>query len=650
MRLGLRIAILVGFGLVSAALAIPASRRPVDVENHAMKAAGTPEAAVEAVRDREFGVDRTVILCLEARAGATAPSPSDPDVRSWLAGLRDRPEVARVLPPLHRQAEGAIVFVVEVAADGDGRHGGPATAVARFAAESAPPPLRCWATGQVLGEVAIAQALVREQGQLVPIIVLVLFALLWLATGQWILAVAPLLPALAGVLWIEGVQGWLGVAIDPVGSLQAPVLLTVGVAGAVHLLEAFRDGVDSGLARDVAIARSVRVVRAPAVLTMATTVAGFLALWISDIPAVQRFGTSVAVGVAVTQGFAFLLVPLWLSVVGQWVRPRRTNVWSGFSLWLGAFTRRRGGVVQVGSAVLLAGGLVLASQLRVDTDPIRVLPENHPFRTSADEVARVLGGIETFELFLPPPGPPLPVVQAARLSLWLAAQDEVALPAGPVRRSEQGSYLVGAVLGPGGSAAREDLFGRAEAEARAMGWPEARAAGPSVQVSRDSGALVRGQALGMAATLLVIWLLMISGFRSLLWGTLGLLPNVLPCALLYGCLSAAGRPLSVGSAMIGSAMLGLMVDDTIHFLHGYARRRRAGAGGVSAVVRSLRHAGRAVTMTSAALGLGFCATLFGSLDTSREFGILAAGSIGVALLADLILLPSILLYWPRPSR
>jgi predicted RND superfamily exporter protein len=89
-------------------------------------------------------------------------------------------------------------------------------------------------------------------------------------------------------------------------------------------------------------------------------------------------------------------------------------------------------------------------------------------------------------------------------------------------------------------------------------------------------------------------------------------------------------------------LLGLIVDDTIHLLHRYRELRRAGLEGLSAIERVFQHSGRAIVITSVVLGLGFSVGLAGELATTVEFCGLAAVTILVAFLCDLLLLPAIL--------
>jgi hypothetical protein len=162
-------------------------------------------------------------------------------------------------------------------------------------------------------------------------------------------------------------------------------------------------------------------------------------------------------------------------------------------------------------------------------------------------------------------------------------------------------------------------------------------------MTRDSERLVTGQLRGLGVTAALITGVLVAGLRSVRLGLLGMVPNLLPCCLLYGGMAALGRPLTVATAMIGTVFLGLVVDDSVHELYLYRRARVAGASRADAVATALRRAGRAVTVTSVALCAGFAACWSGRMETTREFGALAAAIVAAAFATNLVVLPALLL-------
>ena len=137
------------------------------------------------------------------------------------------------------------------------------------------------------------------------------------------------------------------------------------------------------------------------------------------------------------------------------------------------------------------------------------------------------------------------------------------------------------------------------------------------------------------------------GLMIVALGLLGLVPNALPLLLINGGLAAAGAPMTVASTMIGTVMLGLVVDDTIHFLHAFEHTR---GERLRRVARTLLAVRRPIVITTVVLSAGFAVTLIGDLRPTREFGALAVGTLTLAVFADLTLLPALLLGRRRPLR
>lgn len=636
-----------------------------------MRSSASPEARAEERREALFGHDATLVLLLEPRApgSAAAPGPREEEggesgdeledvpsfdgaLESWTEGLRHARGVNELLP-LGDERPGEALVALTLAPDEAGSVAASLSAVVAEAERTAPATHRLSVSGSPAGEAAIAAALDREQRRIVPLVGLVLFTLLALVYRSLTLALGALLPALGGIAWTGALQQVLGYPVNPVTALLPPVLLAVGVAGSVHLVDAYLEERARGFGPEEATRAARGAIQVPALGCVATTVAGFLALGTSPIPAIERFGWLAAAGVVSTSLLAFAALPAWLRLFARserlLARAAGHGAWRPMSAVL---ARRLARLATPIAALVLAAALLLGwawTRLTVDTDPLRILPAHHPFRLATDRIGARLGGTETFDLLLDAPGPKGGWLALLGLQQAVLALDGVVGPGGPPRRAPDGTGLVTALLAPGGTTARERTFDAAEALARERGWETAHATGSPVRVARDSGAIARGEIYGLLATFLALGPGIGLGLRSLRLTLLGLAANALPCLLMHGGLALAGRPLSVASAMIGSVILGLVVDDAIYFLHGY-RAERARAMPRLAVARTLQHSGRAISVTSLVLALGFLAGLSGELSTTREFGLLASGSVLAAWAANALVLPALLLLRRRAPR
>lgn len=633
------------------------ARLPVDLENRALKAPGTPEEAALRRRVEAVGEDHALVAVLEGRAAA------DPKVVArFEQTLGEAPGASsvRTLPTRHG---GLAAFVVELAGQGEGEgsgaHGGYARSareLERAARAATPADARLALAGLPLVEIALAEAVQAESARVVPAVALALalcLAFAWRSVGA---ALAVLVPTAIGLAWTGGVRAWLGRALDPVAVLLDPVLLTVGVAAGVHAVEAWLAERTAGASAWEAAARARASLREPVASTSLTTVAGFLALAASSIPAVRDFGLFAALGSALVAWLGLTLVPACLALLAPFERrpphaarpPRRRRARAARLVrWIEARSRW----ISACAVVLGLAGALAWSGVRADDEPLSILPGSHPLRADAAVVARALGGSERFDVLLAPESAFAEPSRAALLAADLEARAAVGGLAGPPLRGSDGTVVLSALLAPAGSARREQLFDALEARWSAQEGAEAPTlAGVSVQIARDSLRLIRGQQRGLLLVLPALGLVFVLAFGSARLAGLALVPNLVPCLVVQGSLLALGRSATVASALVAAAMLGLVVDDTIHLVHRWQEARRAGCGPRKALVRALESAGGAAVRTSLCLAIGFGTSLIGGLSTSRQFGALSAAIVLVALVADLLLLPALLLGMERRRR
>jgi predicted RND superfamily exporter protein len=166
--------------------------------------------------------------------------------------------------------------------------------------------------------------------------------------------------------------------------------------------------------------------------------------------------------------------------------------------------------------------------------------------------------------------------------------------------------------------------------------------GLMTMMSRSWAAAIETITSAYVIALLVITVLMTLVLGSLRLGLLAMIPNLLPIVLTLGLMGGLGVPLDMFSLLIGSIALGLAVDDTIHFMHGFRRCYEA-TGDVEASVReTLQTTGQALLFTSIVLALGFFIYVFSTLSNLTSFGLLTAFAIAVALLADILVAPALM--------
>ena len=629
------------FAALTAWFAAGLLQQAVDPQNRAMKAPDSAEAAAL----RELGdvvpTDPIVLLAFERRDGAAFGATEVAALANLQRDCAAIPGVVTVhtvpnphpdlaLLPVAVEAEQAFVA---------------AAALLAAARAAAPPGIVVRATGLPLLEGTIARLVAGERQTIVPMLVAVLFAAALLFYRRLPFAIAVLLPALVAIAWTGGTFARLGHRLDPIASLLDPVLLTIGVAGAVHFVEAFRAARSAGDDPHTAATRAARDLLTPALLATATTMVGLWSLTTSSIPAVVDFGLRSAFGVALANAFTFLLLPTWLSTwAGAATAPLTA---ANGRRWLLGLRRWRHWLAAATVVSVVVAGFGITG-LRADNDPLRLLPADEPARIDHDHLAARLGGVETFHLLVPERDR---AAEPDRLLPLVAAVMElpgVAGPAGPALRSPGGAVAVPLLLTPGGSALREPLFASIERTCRQLGHPDVVPAGISVQIARDAHRLLQSLGGSLLLSFVALAIGMALGLRSLSLGMLAVATNLLPSAWLYGLLGLCDHPLSVATAMIGCTMLGLIVDNSLHLLHHY-RAALQHARPRAALRHAFARCGRAMTLASTVLALGFLTCAWSRLSTTIEFALLASATIVAAWVSTAMLLPAWLLRRRRSS-
>jgi predicted RND superfamily exporter protein len=178
----------------------------------------------------------------------------------------------------------------------------------------------------------------------------------------------------------------------------------------------------------------------------------------------------------------------------------------------------------------------------------------------------------------------------------------------------------------------------AQLEARA----DASLTGMMIVMGRSFVASIETLIRSYGIALAVITPLMMLLLGSIRLGLIAMIPNLFPIVLTLGLMGWVGIPIEMFSLLIGSVALGLAVDDTIHFMHGF-RRGYASTGDVADAVRStLRTTGQALLFTSIVLSVGFFIYALSDLSNLRNFGTMTAFAIVMAFVADVLLAPVLL--------
>ena len=548
--------------------------------------------------------------------------------------------------------------------------------------------------GTVAQTVEELRALWRDSAIFIPLTVVIGLALLWWVVGR----VRPMIIgglAMATVVSVS-VAGIVasGQPYSPITAMIPTLMAAYTTATLLHLYAAIQRGRIALLSRPQRIARALSETFKPGLFNVLTTGAGLLSLLWVDIPPVQTFGLSGAIGTLMVFLVVFILVP---PILLKWDTPRWPRRRSGLSharriaAAIAVFSLRNSRAVLIGTLLLMLAAVPLAMQLKVESNLIKFFAPEHSISRSTERVEARLSGVTTMEVVLTGDARdslknPATLAQIKSLQTWLEQQPEIDRSLSLVEVIEEMNRafsgedlgenalptdrklveqllliydgkdlyeLVNHEFQRGRIALNLNVHGaneigqvieRIEAHLRAQPIPgiHAEMAGFGRLFSDQEDRIVDGQIKSFASAFLQILLLMALLFRSFRGALICLVPNLAPLFFIFVVMGTTGIALDVATVLIAGVILGITVDDTIHLYHGYLHRIRHGVSPVFAIIRSVEASGRAVIAISIVLIAQFSLLGLSDFRPTAHFGMLCAVGLFAGQLFELLLMPALL--------
>ena len=536
----------------------------------------------------------------------------------------------------------------------------------------------------------VGRLLTRELTLMVPVVFVLMSIISSVFFRSIRIGMVPIAAVALGLLWTLGVMGWVGHDLNIVTTLIPPLVLALGFAYATHVVASFQANADGAGRAQRALARVIF----PVAFTALTTAAGFLSLLTNGLEVIRGFGVFSAVSTATTLLASVTLVPLLLSsrsMADSVAAPIDTSWLDRQFAKLAAFDVRHATGILVAAFGLFVLALWAATKIEVNLPVIENFGRDTEIRQAYEEVDRLFGGANQFYIMLRAEEKgafdrPEWLEEVARLQDWLVEQPEIGGTTSvvqylevlnealggeetPTRRIPESEELVAQLLLFGANEELDVLLDRAHQvitilvrstetetrefdrlakriDARLAELPEGitgYTTGNAILLTRAANRIARGQVTSLLAAGGMIALLLIGYFRSIRLGLYALVPNLLPVVLYFGLLGTTGITLNNSTALMGSIVLGIAVDDTLHLLVEYRRGLRLGKAPEQAVRHALTHVGRAISCTTMAICAGLLVVGASELRNQAEFGMLGAATLAIAWFVDVTVTPALAL-------
>ena len=558
------------------------------------------------------------------------------------------------------------------------------------------PNHRIHITGLAMMNNAFGESSQNDMTTLVPIMFLTIIVVLGILLRSFSATISSIVMIFFTIIFAMGLMGWLGWKLTPASASAPTIIMTMAVADTVHLLVTFLHNLRKGINKVDAIADSLRINIQPIFITSVTTAIGFLSMNFSDVPPFHDLGNVVAIGVL----FAFVLsvttLPAMVILMPMRIKvreERKNGVMNSFANIVIEYRKL---------LLLVMGGIALSlmaflPQNKLDDQFVEYFDESVDFRQATDFSSQNLSGIYTIQYSLNQGesggvSEPKFLEDVEMFSEWLRTQDEVmhvqsitdtfkrlnmnmhaddpAFYRLPASREQAAQYLLlyelslpygldlNDQIGIDKSHTRliitlenlhtEEMLG---IEKRMSDWLDNNiadvaytVASPSLMFAHIGKRNVNSMLAGTTLALIVISFILILALRSRRIGLISLAPNLIPAGMAFGLWGLMVGQVGLSLSVVAGMTLGIVVDDTVHFLSKYLRaRREKGMDEKEAVRYAFNTVGVALWVTSLVLVMGFLVLSQSHFSLNSDMGAMAAITIAIALIMDFLFLPPLLM-------
>lgn len=525
----------------------------------------------------------------------------------------------------------------------------------------------------------------------IPIILIASIILLFLLFRRVSGALIPIGVVTFTFLTVLAIQVLLGYKLNNF-TINLPLfIVAIGIADAVHVYSIWILHRQEGDENFIAVENSLRKNFLPIFLTSLTTTIGFATLTISEVIPVLTLGIATASGAIL----AFIISVIWMpSVLLILKKEFKSEIIEKIKekkpLGYGKFIVKHDKQIAIITTVIFSLLAIGLTKVKIDSNTIRYFDESVEIRKSTEFTSDNLTGpmayeivvdskeeggikdptfLKTVELFYKDFQKTYPDVRhlnslldtIKRFNKVVNNSEEI-----PDNRNLIAQYLLLYSLSLPQGMEINDKMDIKEQRLRVTArvnivdtskdlemidyvsewWKQtpysASVQGQTAMFAHMQKDVTNTLVYSLSIAILLVSLVMLLIFKrfKILW--VFVLPNILPVILVIGLMGWIGITIDIGVAIAGAIIIGVAVDDTIHFLVKYFDARKRGLSMEETFDEVLRYAGKAILFTTIILSIAFSLFAFSTFTPNQNFGVVTAFALIIAFVVDLVLLPALL--------
>jgi predicted RND superfamily exporter protein len=509
----------------------------------------------------------------------------------------------------------------------------------------------------------------------------------------------PLLVIILSLLATIGTMAWAGVAFKLPTQIVPSLLLAVSVGATVHILSIFFDRFNKNGDKKEALSYTLGHSGLAIAMTSVTTAIGVGSFAGSEVAPISDMGIFASYGVMVSLILTLTLLPALLSITKLKAKPRVTvGKLDELMKKLAAFPIKHYKGIIIAAVILVIVALLAATKIELSHNPLYWFQPDNENRVSTEVIDKQMNGTVTIESIVDT-GVENGWNNPARLKKLnaLSAKFETYVDAythiGKVvslativketnralHANNEASYSIPddanlvsqelLLFENSGSDDLEDVVDSQFSKARItikLPWTDAVKSVQVLNYVKDEVAktfpedkvettgmipllintfanAIHSSVISYIIAFVLITFMMMLILGSVRIGLLSMIPNLTPIILGLLLMYVAKIPLDMFTLLIGSIAIGLAVDDTIHFLHNFRRYYLESGDSAKAIEQTFFTTGKAMVITTIVLSLGFYSYMLAEMISVQNFGLLTGTVIVMALLADLLLAPALMI-------
>lgn len=509
-----------------------------------------------------------------------------------------------------------------------------------------------------------------------------------------------------GVMWAFGILGLLQYEITVLTALIPPLIIVIGIPNCIFLINKYQQEVKKHGNQALSLQRVISKIGNATLMTNVTTASGFATFIVTDSKLLKEFGIVASINIIGIFILSLLIIPIVYSFLSM---PKNRHLkhlnkrWiDAFVNWMEHIVRNKRIAVYITSIALLVFSIIGIYQINISGSPIEDMPKKAQFFKDIRFFEEEFDGIMPVEIVVDTKRPkgvlkPATLRRMDELSTAIEEIPELSKPVSAVNlikyskqafyngipkyyqlptsqennfimsmasKSSEDGNLLKSFVDSTGQTARVSTFMKdvktermEEIEAKLQEqivklFPSERytvyMTGSALIFLKGTKYLVKNLILSLALAIGLIALFMAYLFRSFRMILISLIPNLLPLLITAGVMGFVGVPIKPSTILVFSIAFGISVDDTIHFLAKYRQELMTNKWRIQkSVYAALRETGVSMFYTSIVLFFGFSVFIISNFGGTVALGALVSATLMFAMLANLILLPSLLLSLER---